>query len=212
MKSTLLKLAMFAVLLFAALAIQMALHQESEAKLRDEIQALRQQLELRARSMAPAPRPDSALDQPGAQPDLNPDQQLSELLQLRGKAAQLVEKEKELAALREENRQLRAASLRAATAGLESGQGATNRPQPLDTRIIRVEVGLLVQNLKRYTTPREGEANTETLRRFLQENGVDLTPPATLFLNEIQGTLTVRNTQGNLDKLEALLAMLSSAK
>ena len=63
------------------------------------------------------------------------------------------------------------------------------------------------------TGPAGEDSNQDTLhqkafRRFLEVNGIEIVPPAAVLLNHTNGTVLVRASLADLDKIEALLQNL----
>jgi hypothetical protein len=199
----------FAVML-AVLAVEFASHNQSESRMRDEIADLHRQNDLLSRAATQGQHLDTAIGQPASsQPAA--DQELSEVLKLSGEVARLREDNKELEQLRQENRRLRVAAIRPIFAA-GSTAANTNEPPTYSTRLFKLDVSAVYANLPRYLDLKPGESSSDAFRRLIQENGINLAPPATLYLNESQGSLFVRNTPANLEKIERLLAVLTAAR
>ena len=59
--------------------------------------------------------------------------------------------------------------------------------------------------MKSSTTGTEAESNQEVVRHFLKDNSIELEPPESAFLNYTNGSMIVRATLADLDKVETLL-------
>jgi hypothetical protein len=196
--------------MLAALAVEFALHNQSESAVRDEIAELRRQNDLLSRAAMQSQHLDAAVGQP-ATPQPSADQELNELLKLRGEVARLRDENKDLEPLRQENRRLRLAALQTVLTAVQAAAN-TNEPPIYSTRLLKPDVTAVYASLPRYLDLQPGETKPDALRRLIQESGIDLAAPASFYLNETQGSLFVRNTPANLDKIERLLDVLANAR
>jgi tetratricopeptide (TPR) repeat protein len=210
MTLTKLKLATICGVAIAGLAAPLVVQHQSRARLREENQSLRQQVEQLAQLSTENERLSNMLAQAITTLATSRDQ-TSELLRLRGEVGRLRQESKEAGRLQQENAQLRAASARRL-----SGSGAApptgsdiSQPLPLYVRIIKVNTDDLLQQMKSSTTGTETESNQEVVRHFLKDNGIEFEPPKSIFLNDTNGALYVRTTLADLDKVETLLMKLA---
>ncbi len=107
MSMTKLKLGIMSAVAVAAVAVPVLVQNQSVARLREENQSLRQQVDRMAQVEADNERLSNVVVQANASQSLPPDQ-LRELMKLRGEIGALRQQGKELIRLQQENRQLRA--------------------------------------------------------------------------------------------------------
>jgi hypothetical protein len=129
---------------------------------------------------------------------------MNELLKLRGEVGMLRNQVDELGELREENRQLRALAVKNETNNQKIGLPL------LFSRTFKIEPATFFQNLKYSFPANDGETPSETIFRFLKQNGVELSPPESLFLNETNGLLFVRTSETKLDTIEQIIEAVNS--
>ena len=86
----------------------------------------------------------------------------------------------------------------------------STEPVMLYTRIIKVDPATFVRNLHSANASYKSGAPAQAeVREFFAASGVDLNPPKSIFFNDREGTLLVRTTLPDLDKVERLVAELS---
>jgi RNA polymerase sigma factor (sigma-70 family) len=206
------KLALMGALAIAGVAVPLAYQQQMIKTLRDDIS--RHNLSQLNHITEPLSQPAPALTDQVASSELASNQ-LRDLLRLRS----------EVGTLRRENRELQTRELEG-TAELQKLRdekqalaeasrqfhaetpGATNSsPSPLYIRRFRIEP----EGFQRMRTELGGESNelsSQALIRYLARNQVNLPPPQSLYLNDTEGTLTVRTSLDQLDKIEILIGQL----
>jgi len=87
---------------------------------------------------------------------------------------------------------------------------ATHRettPLELYTRVIKIDENALAR-LKAFAAENEQPGDSRITIRFLESNGIYLTPPKTAYLDPAAGTLMIRASLVDLDKVETALANL----
>lgn len=87
--------------------------------------------------------------------------------------------------------------------GRSETASAAQAPVPLYTRLIRIDENVL----SRMSTSRT-EGEQEAANGFLADNGVNLVPPETVYIDPANLTLRVRASLPNLDKIEAIVATM----
>jgi hypothetical protein len=102
----------------------------------------------------------------------------------------------------------------ALTCGLASGVETNNVPavQPppgIFKRVIKVDPGTLLANVRKLTPPKKDETNVQVFVRHLKENKVRLEPPAAVSLNEKQASLLVYATREDMQKIETIIGKLN---
>ncbi len=196
---TKLKLAVSALVVAGATTALVVQHQAQE-KLRSGNAALAQQLgQLQADNENLSNRLATAGDAQALS-----DKERTELLKLRGEVGVLRRQTNEIERLKQENQQLHALA-----ANTASSQQANLSP-PLYSRHFKVNATTFFENLKHSFPANEGETQTQTFIRFLKQNGVELNPPESLFLNDRLGELFVRTSATNLDTIENIIEVINS--
>jgi hypothetical protein len=94
------------------------------------------------------------------------------------------------------------------------GQPATNAAPassskpPMVMKALRVESKVFVQKL--WNEAGTNEFNEQKiLRSYLKRKGIYLSPPSTIFFNDMEGFVYVRSTQTNVARVTALIADLN---
>ena len=190
----------FIAAVLIALAVLFYLQHQVQEKLHAENAALAQQL---AQVQTDNENLSNRLASAGDANSLS-DKERNELLKLRGEVGLLRGQVNEITKLKQENQQLHAL---AANAG--SSQQANLSP-PLYSRHFKINAATFFENLKHSFPPSEGETQTQTFVRFLKQNGVELNPPESLFLNDQLGELFIRTSETNLDTIENIIEVINS--
>ena len=190
----------FVAAILIALAVLFYLQHQAQEKLHAENAALAQQL---AQLQTDNESLSNRLSLAGDASSLS-DKEHNELLKLRGEVGLLREQANEIVKLKQENQQLH---VLAANAG--SSQQANLSP-PLYSRHFKINAVTFFENLKHSFPANEGETQTQTFARFLKQNGVELNPPESLFLNDQLGELFVRTSETNLDTIENIIEVINS--
>lgn len=204
------KVSAFGALTLIALAAPIIVQRQAQSKMREKDELLHQQVSESSRLAEENQRLSNLVVQANGRPDLEAEQ-LHELLKLRGEVMRLRQENKEIAALRLDNRQLRLAQ--ASPVIQDSGKTGVPTPGPLYTRVLKVDADAILAQLKSSPTPpdansTQGPLDQAVLRGFLKGLGIELEPPSTVFLNDREGTLLVRSSLQNLDKVEQAFAVL----
>lgn len=207
-----LKLGISALIMAGATTALVVQHQTQE-KLRSENELLQQQItQLRSDNGTLSNR----VADIGDAKKLS-DNQFNELLKLRGEVGLLRQQTNEVGKLREENQQLRVAITKPKFIDPNTGQFVTkeqsdvmNTNQMMYSRHFRINTTTFFENLKHSFPANEGETQTQTFVRFLKQNGVELNPPESLFLNDQLGELFVRTSATNLDTIENIIEVINS--
>jgi predicted DNA binding CopG/RHH family protein len=80
---------------------------------------------------------------------------------------------------------------------------------PFFTRAFVVNTSFLT-NLHQHLPPKAGESNQELLLRYLKTQQIEIKKPVTLVLEEKHRRLTVRTSEIDLEKIQALISSLQS--
>jgi hypothetical protein len=86
------------------------------------------------------------------------------------------------------------------------------KPTPLYTRMIKLNPEPLLSKMSNFSSAADGNSSQgvfhqEALRQFFKDLGVEIEPPATVYM-EKTGTLTVHTSLENLDKIESINSTL----
>jgi hypothetical protein len=84
-------------------------------------------------------------------------------------------------------------------------------PEQMFSRAYRFEAEMLVRELTPLAPSEEGGSKHDLLLRFLKENGVEISSPSALFVNERNGMVLVRASQNVLDQISALMKKATDA-
>lgn len=147
------------------------------------------------------------------------EEQMRELLRLRGEVGRLRRQNKEMETLREQNRRLVQVAPQPTSYTTFSIPTPTGSLEPhiakvetgaLHTRIIKVDLETLLANIKSTSIPANGNTNETmaslaALREFFKAHDIQFEPPATFFLKEETGELIIRTSLMDLDKIETLV-------
>jgi RNA polymerase sigma factor (sigma-70 family) len=203
MTMTKLKFGIISVIALGGVAAPLAIQHQSEARLREENLALRQQASQLAQVAAENERLSNQLVQAKSAESLSREQ-MSELLRLRGEVGRLRRDGKELETLQAENRQFRARLASApAVAAVQDALKAD--PAALYTRTFLVKQP---ETLKRVKGLDPEKPLQQLVVDYLNQNGVDLQSPSVVFFNTNKQMLVIRGTLADLDAVEALLGKL----
>jgi len=193
----------------AVVAVFWSAEHRSRIKLREENEALREQVERLKPLTDENARLTKELDRAQNDPKL-PDEELRELLKLRGEVGQLRRENAEVEKLRLENQQLRAAFSPPEIA-------PTNEPADfaitgvLSNRRFKLDPAKFLQNLGRQVAVTNRNSLQGPLLQFFRQNGVDLGPdPRTSIFYNSGGDLWVRSSVNNLERIEVLVSQLNS--
>jgi hypothetical protein len=97
-------------------------------------------------------------------------------------------------------------------AGTESTTNAPPSGKPiLVMRTFRVDAKVFLHNLWDQARTNEFQDHV-MLKDYLKRKGVEIVPHSSVFFNERTGTLYVRSTETNLQKIAPLVAALSEKK
>lgn len=211
-----LKFSVISAFAVAAAAVPLAVQYQSITKLRAENLALQHQVNQVAALAEENQTPPKLVEEVSNTKTLAAEE-VHELLRLRGEVGRLRQENKELTRFNEESRRLLAADPSAAAAGGLTGS-ASSEPAPirLYTRTMRVGAETLESKLATFRTGPAGDdsnqdtAHQKAFRRFLTAKGINIVPPAAVFVNPTNGTIVVRASMGDLDKVEALLQNMLS--
>jgi hypothetical protein len=203
MTMTKLKVGIISVLAVAGVATPMAIQHQSQARLREENEALRKQASQLAQVAAENENLSNLVAQSKSTESLSREQ-MGELLRLRGEVGRLRQQGKELEALQAENRQLRTQRASAAAPAI-TRDTLKVEPGTLYERRFRVESA---ENLKQLKGLDPEKPLQELVVDYLKQNGVDLQPPSYARFDTNTQALAVRATFAELDKVEALLYKL----
>ena len=203
MTMTKLKFGIISVIALAGVAAPLAIQHQSEARLREENLALRQQASQLAQVAAENERLSNQLVQAKSAESLS-GEQMSELLRLRGEAGQLRRDGKELETLQAENRQLRT-RLASAPAAAVARDALKVEPAALYVRTFLVKQPDALKQVKGLDPEKPLQ---QLVLDYLKQNGVDLQQPSAAFYNTNKQMLVIRGTLADLDTVEALLAKL----
>ncbi len=132
----------------------------------------------------------------------------SELLRLRGEVGRLRREIKEAEGVREENNRLRKTIAGMAERPTLVFQTNGNPIAPLYTRVIKVQSELLVQKMRESLNGADGDSIQVVAKKFLESKGVEIVPPSSLFFNDREGSIVVRNSMTNLETIETLIQTL----
>jgi hypothetical protein len=190
----------FVVAILIALAVLFILQHQAQEKLRAENVALAEQL---AQLQTDNESLSNRLAAAGNANSLS-DKEHNELLKLRGEVGMLRGQANEIVRLKQENQQLHALAANAAPS-----QQADLSP-PLYSRHFKINAATFFENLKHSFPANEGETQTQTFVRFLKQNGVELNPPESLFVNDATGELFVRSSETNLNTIESVIEVINS--
>jgi RNA polymerase sigma factor (sigma-70 family) len=201
---TKLKLRAVGALVAIVVATPLIVQHQSQIRLREENLLLQRQYEQGANLAEENRRLSNLLAQASSHQN---EAQLLELLRLRSEVGRLRQQNQELVMLRQENRQLRVAQAQPAPV-VEAA-----RATALYTRVMKVNAETLLSKLPIPATAIDDNSNQEALqqeglRQFLKDNGVQIEPPATVYLSRTNGTLIARTSLENLDKIGMLLHTL----
>jgi RNA polymerase sigma factor (sigma-70 family) len=206
-----LKFAVISAVAVAAAALPLAVQYQSITRLRAENLTLQHQVNQAAILVEANQRPSKLVREVTKTLAA---EELHELLSLRGEVGRLRQENKELTRVRDENRRLLAARPAAAVGGLTGGTPSEPGQTRLYGRTMRVDAGLLESKLASFRSgPASDDSNQDTLhqkafRRFLEVNGINIVPPAAVFVNPTNGTVLLRASMADLDKVEALIQNL----
>ena len=203
MTMTKLKFGIISVIALAGVATPLAIQHQSEARLREENLALRQQASQLAQVAAENERLSNQLVQAKSAESLSREQ-MSELLRLRGEAGQLRRDGKELETLQAENQQFRA-RLASAPAAAVARDALKADPAALYTRTFLVTQPEFLKRVKGLDPEKPLQ---QLVVDYLSQNGVDLQQPSAAFYNTNKQMLVIRGTLADLDTVEALLGKL----
>jgi RNA polymerase sigma factor (sigma-70 family) len=200
MTATKLKLALSA-LVVASVATAFVVQQQIQNKLRLENESLQQQI---AQLQTDNANFSNQLANVGDAKKLS-DDQFNELLKLRGEVGvlrnQVVESEK----LNERDQNI----IHALANSGNANQVNTN--SPIYVRTLKLDLPTLLQNINRTMPSLPGESSYETITRFIKQNGIELNPSNTVFLNERLEQLFVRaSSRTNMDAIESLMVQANS--
>ena len=204
MTMTKVKFGLIGVIVIAGAATPLAIQTQSQARLREENQTLRQQISQLAQAAVENERLSNLLVQAKSTDSLSQEQK-SELLRLRGEVGRLRQEGKGLETLQAENRQLRA-RLGAAPEGIARDTPKVE-PAPLYVRTFVVKQPETLRQVKGLDPEKPMQ---QLALDFLKQNGVDLQPPSAAFFNTNTQTLIIRGTLADLDKVEVLLGNLGA--
>jgi RNA polymerase sigma factor (sigma-70 family) len=210
MSLTKIKLSALSAFAVIAVATPLIVQHQSEIRLREENQSLHELLNQDATIAEENQRLSNLVSQAGNRQTLDEDQ-LRELLRLRGEVGRLRQENKEMEALRQESQQLHVAQ--APPASGVGGAGTTAAPKALYTRMLKVDAEALVAHLKSSSAVTDGNSTQDAfhqaaLRQFLKNLGVEMAAPESVFMDETNGTLTVHASLENLDKIEQIVVNL----
>ena len=206
---TKLKAGILSALVIAVAAIFFMVEHQGRTELRQENQALRQQFNQLAQLTAENERLSNLVARAESAPKLQPEE-LSELLKLRSEVGQLRRNSAESEKLRQENQQLLAAVSqppKIAWTGIASNPAVI--PAPLISRRFKIDLAKLVINLSHSQSASGTESTQNVLLRFFKQNGVDMSPPSSVFVNETEETLWVRSSETNVNRIEQMLIQLN---
>jgi outer membrane translocation and assembly module TamA len=203
MTMTKLKVGIISVIALAGVATPLAIQHQSQARLREENEALREQASQLAQVAAENENLSNLVAQTKGSESLSREQ-MSELLRLRGEVGRLRREGKELQALLAENRQLRT-RLTNAPAEVIAQSALKVDPGVLYMRMLRVESA---ENLKQLKGLDPEKPLQELVLDYLKHNGVDLQPPSYARFDTNTQALAVRATSADLDKVEVLVGAL----
>ncbi len=196
------KLGIISVIAVAGLATPLAIQNQSQARLREENEALRQQAGQLAQMAAENERLSNLVVQAKSAESLSREQ-MSELLRLRGEVSRLRRESKELATLQADNRQLR---VRLGAPPQEGARGALKvEPAPLYLRKFLVKQPQTLTQVKGLDPEKPMQ---QLVLDYLKQSGVDLQPPCIASFDTNTQALTVRAALADLDRVEVLLGKL----
>jgi hypothetical protein len=197
------KFGIISVIAVAGVAAPLAIQHQSEARLREENLALRQQASQLAQVAAENERLSNQLVQAKSAESLSREQ-MSELLRLRGEAGQLRRDGKELETLQAENQQFRA-RLASDPAAAVARDALKVEPAALYVRTFLVKQPDALKQVKGLDPEKPLQ---QLVLDYLKQNGVDLQQPSAAFYNTNKQMLVIRGTLADLDAVEALLGKL----
>lgn len=204
MTLTKLKLGIVTGLAAAGIAAPWAIQHHSQARLRAENQSLRRQLDQFAQVAAENEQLSNMVARANDSQTASKGQ-MNELLRLRGEVGRLRQESKETERLRQENARLRAASPRVLPQTGAEAQ-ASNSPSPsLHIRTYKVSVDSMLQQMRSSTVATQGTPNLQIVQQVFRDNGVEMEPTSTLFLNEETGMLVARTSMTNHEAIERVL-------
>ncbi|HYG35025.1 MAG TPA: sigma-70 family RNA polymerase sigma factor, partial [Clostridia bacterium] len=208
---TKLKFVTVSILAVAAITTPLVVQHQSKVRLVTENRLLREQLAQGDTLIEENQRLSNLVAQASKQLDQDRDQ-MRELLRLRAEVTRLRSDSLELAKLRQN---LRA---QARVAETTEHKVVSSGPNPiLYTRIINVDPAVFTLNLEDPVITGAGNTNSDAayqaaLRKFLSDRGIEIEPPAAVYMDQTNGTLRVRTSLENLDKVEKLLSEMSDQK
>jgi hypothetical protein len=92
----------------------------------------------------------------------------------------------------------------------ETNNSVQAQQEQLFTRTYKITNETFISNLKHLAGAKEGESNSQLLFRFLNQNGVEIKAPETVFINEGRNLLLARTTETHQDKIERLVAAIQN--
>ena len=203
MTMTKVKFGIISVIAVAGVAAPLAIQNQSQARLREENVALRQQAGQLAQMAAENERLSNLVVQAKGTESLS-QAQMSELLRLRGEVGRLRREGKELETLQAENQQFRA-RLASVPAAAVAQDALKVDPAALYTRTFLVKQP---ESLKRVKGLDPERPLQQLVVDYLNQNGLDLQSPSVVFFNTNKQMLVMRGTLAELDTVEALLGKL----
>lgn len=200
------KLAVLGAVLVAAVAAPLFVQHEAQVRLLAKNSSLQEQLDQLGQLTLENARLSNLVAQANNEPSLA-EERMRELLRLRGEVGRLRQESKEMDRLRDEIRQLHVAQAQS-TPGSLNPPGPAN-PMPLYTRMIKVPDALLSRmgspSVAAPENSNQNQLRQQAVRQFFQDMGVQIQPPATLFM-ATNGTLLVHSSLETLDKIEQILS------
>ncbi len=208
-----LKFSVISALAVAAAALPLTFQYQSITRLRAENLTLRHQVNQVTALVEANQRPSKLVGEVSTTKALAAEE-VGELLRLRGEVGRLRQEHKELTRVNGESRRLLAEKPASAAGGLAGGTPSEPHQNALHVRTFRVGAETLETRLATFRTRPAGDdsdqatVHQKAFRRFLEVNGVNVVPPAAVFVNPTNGTILVRASLADLDKIEALLQNL----
>jgi RNA polymerase sigma factor (sigma-70 family) len=200
------KAAVFGAVLFGAVATPWIVQHQTQVRLQAQNGSLQQQLDQLEQVNVENERLSNLVAQASSGQSFT-EEQMRELLRLRGEVGRLRQENKELDQLRDEIRRLHDAQAQSTAVVGAINPPGTAKPMQLYTRRIKVNAEALLTAVDGNSDPDTFHQNV--LQKFFKDLGVEIEPPATVFMDKTNGTLTVHTSLENLDKIEGILSTLN---
>jgi TolA-binding protein len=195
------KVAVFGAVLFGAVAAPWVVQHQTQVRLQAQNGSLQQQLDQLGQVNVENERLSNLVAQASSGQSFT-EEQMRDLLRLRGEVGRLRQENKELDRLRDENRRLHDSQAQSTPVEGAVNPPGTAKPMRLYTRLIKVNAEALLSSMGSSSTAVDGN------RKYFKDLGVEIEPPASVFIDKTNGTILVHASLENLDKIEGILSTL----